>query len=864
MAATAIHSPARTTTRASRVPVTLLMAAAALIVLELLTWFGAGLYETWAIRLLRVAYVVCAAIAIALLYRKKEQSFDCAVSERTREQVLTAERCAQDAAALASELRDTEQRYKTAMEAARLGFWDWNIVTGEQVWSDTCKALMGLPLHAPANFEVLLNASHPDDRDLLRSTIQKAVDEKRDYSVEFRRLGDDGKVCWIAACGRAFYDEGGRPTRMTGIAMEIDSRKAAEERLRLQAAALEAAANAIVIADHRGDILWTNPAFTELTGYSRDEVVGKNPRLLKSGKQGKDFYRDLWGTITSGKIWRAELVNRRKDGELYAEEQTITPVISPGGEITHFVSIKQDISERKAAEESPRRAERNYRTIYEGAVVGIYRSTPDGQLLDANPACARICGYDSPQQFIAQMNDLAHDLWVDASKRQELNRLMEVYGTVNGFEYQIRRPDGKKIWLMQNSRVVKNDAGELLHYEGMVQDITERKLLEEQLRQSQRMDALGRLAGGVAHDFNNALAVIQGFSELLQSDMPEVAQQRHHVEEILKAAQRAASLTRQLLAFSRKQTIMPIVLDVNSVVTDVEKMLRRLIGEDVELTITRDPQLKSVRADRGQLEQVLMNLAVNARDAMPKGGRLLIETRNSVLDQSYFEDHGYGKPGEYCMLSVSDTGIGMDKETQAHIFEPFFTTKPLGKGTGLGLSTVYGIVKQSEGFISVYTEPGFGTTFRIYLPQVEAAPRQETPSVPLQAMPQGVGTILLVEDEEPLRRLAVSCLRSKGYEVLEACDGKSAREIAASFAGPIHLLLTDVIMPQMSGRELAGNLKESRPEMRVLYMSGYTHDLVTQHGVLESGAPLLEKPFGIEALLLKVRAALQGQLAPAS
>jgi CheY-like chemotaxis protein len=336
------------------------------------------------------------------------------------------------------------------------------------------------------------------------------------------------------------------------------------------------------------------------------------------------------------------------------------------------------------------------------------------------------------------------------------------------------------------------------------------------------------------------------------------------VVEISKAGKRAASLTRQLLAFSRKQTIQPVVLDLNSVVTDVDKMLRRLIGEDIDLAIVRDSRLKSVKADRGQIEQVLMNLAVNARDAMPEGGKLLIETANTDLDEIYVRQHPYAKPGRYVMLKISDTGCGMDKRTQAHIFEPFFTTKEVGKGTGLGLSMVYGIVKQSEGCISVYSEVGKGTTFRIYLPQLETAAESTAAAEAPRQLPRGAETILLVEDEESLRGLARGCLASSGYNVLEARDGNEATRAAAQHRGPIHLLLTDIIMPGISGCDLAESLRHSRPEMKVAFMSGYTHDLATRQGVLNPGIVLLEKPFSIELLLTKVREALDAARADAA
>jgi two-component system cell cycle sensor histidine kinase/response regulator CckA len=396
----------------------------------------------------------------------------------------------------------------------------------------------------------------------------------------------------------------------------------------------------------------------------------------------------------------------------------------------------------------------------------------------------------------------------------------------------------------------------------LVREIAERKLgeealraSEEQLRQSQKLESVGQLAGGIAHDFNNLLTVINGNSDLLLRRLDD-EQQRERVEEIKKAGGRAAQLTRQLLAFSRKQMLQPVVLNLNHVVPDVGKMLRRLIGEDIDLMTALDPELGQVNADPGQIEQVLMNLAINARDAMPKGGKLTIQTANVYLDESYVRTHAAAKPGPHVMLAVSDNGHGMDAETQARIFEPFFTTKEKGKGTGLGLSTVYGIVKQSGGDIWVYSEVGRGTTFKIYLPCVEEAAEPHEQAAPQASTPQGFETVLLVEDDEIVRKLAREILELNGYGVLAAADGGEALSLCERHEGPIHLLLTDVVMPQMSGREVAEQAATLRPAMKVLYMSGYTDDSIIHHGVLDAGVAFLEKPFTPDAMARKVREVL--------
>jgi len=392
----------------------------------------------------------------------------------------------------------------------------------------------------------------------------------------------------------------------------------------------------------------------------------------------------------------------------------------------------------------------------------------------------------------------------------------------------------------------------------LARDVTARRQLEDQLRQAQKMEAVGQLAGGIAHDFNNLLTAILGCTQLLLHATPPEDARREDVEEIKNAGLRAAELTRQLLAFSRRQVLAPKLLDMNSVVANMDKMLRRLIGEDVALVTELAADLGPVNADPGQLEQVLLNLAVNARDAMPQGGRLTIATANVVLTEEYAERHHRLPPGQYVLLAVSDTGVGMDEATQKHLFEPFFTTKEVGKGTGLGLATVYGIVKQSGGYIWVYSEPGHGTTVKVYLPRVAGAAEPLPAAEAAPELRRGTETVLLVEDAAPVRTLARKSLENCGYRVLDAADGRAALDLSAHHAGGIDILVTDVVMPGMSGRELAERLAPLRPGMRVLYTSGYTDDAMVHQGVLRSGVAFLQKPFVPESLARKVREVLDG------
>jgi PAS domain S-box-containing protein len=500
--------------------------------------------------------------------------------------------------------------------------------------------------------------------------------------------------------------------------------------------AVEQSPVSIVITDAQGAIEYVNPRFTQVTGYGHEEALGKTPRILKSGRTPESVYSDLWATISSGREWRGEMCNRRKDGTLFWEAASISPVLDAEGRTTHYVAVKEDISARVHADE-------------------------------------------------------------------------------------------------------------------------ERRSLEDQLRQSQKMEAIGRLAGGVAHDFNNLLAVITGYSEMMARRLAEASPERRHAGEILKAATRAAGLTRQLLAFSRKQILEPKVLDLNAVVIDVEKMLQRIIGEDVRLRTSLASDVWPLLADPGQLEQVLLNLAVNARDAMPEGGSLTIETANATLLPSQSERLVGLRAGDYVRLAVSDTGCGIAPEIRDRIFEPFFTTKEQGKGTGLGLATVYGVVQQSGGHISVDSEVGKGTRFTILLPRAASTPATAPEASSLGAE-RGDETILLVEDEEMLRAATEEALSDAGYRVLSAPGTAEALRLAAGHPGPIHLLLTDVVMPGAPGPELARLLAAERPETRVLFVTGYPEPGGLKASHLEAGAALLQKPYGIAALLAAVRRQLAG------
>jgi len=532
----------------------------------------------------------------------------------------------------------------------------------------------------------------------------------RSSSAADRRTGEDGRTGPAAA----------EPERVQRTAEERPS--AEEERARL-AMAVEQAGESIVVTDTDGAIRYVNPAFERVTGYRREEVLGKNPRVLKSGRHTEAFYRELWDVLTRGETWRGYFANRRKDGTIFEEEAVISPVRDASGGVVNYVAVKRDV--------------------------------------------------------------------------------------------------------------------------------TEERRKEEQIRRSQRMEAVAKLAGGIAHEFNNLLTAVIGYADLLVLQLPGDGPHRRHAEEIRRAGTRAANLTRQLLAFSRQQVLQPRELGLNEVVSGMETSLRRILGDRIELSILGGDGLGKVKADPSQVEQILVHLATRARDAMPEGGKLVVETANAELDDAYARRHLFVRPGPYVMVAISDTGEGLDAEAQALLFEPFAGSN--GSEKGLGLSSVYGIVKQSEGYIWVYSEPGGGTTFKVYLPRVdgEAAVR------PVRAERlRGSETVLVVEDEAVVLDILREILSGHGYTVLTAANGEEGLRVLSSHPGPIHLLLADVVMPMMAGPDLSDRAAALRPETKTLFISGYTEHTVIRHGVSGRGAGFLQKPFTPEAVARKVREVL--------
>ena len=600
-----------------------------------------------------------------------------------------------------------------------------------------------------------------------------------------------------------------------------------------------------------------------LTGYAAEDFLRGSVKWqeivhTEDLPSVKMSYRNAVGERR--KVLRVEYRVLHRDGHWRWLEDRRQLMYGPNGSFDYVDGLLLDITDHKRTEEELRATNQKLQALVEASPLAIMAIDKEGHVTLWNSAAERTFGW-TRDEVIGRLNPV-----VPEEKMGEFHELRERVlreGGFSGMELTRQMKGGFPIEISLSTAPMRDALGNITGIMSVMADITERKQIEEalkqsenQLRQSQKMEAVGRLAGGVAHDFNNLLTAIQGYSDLLLQRLDARSPYRKEVEEIHKAGERASSLTQQLLAFSRKQVLQPKVLDLNDVVAGMEEMVRRMIGENIDLVTVLRPDLWSVQVDPGQIEQVVMNLVVNARDAISMGGKITIETGNVYLDDDDVHHRPPMSPGAYAMLAVSDTGCGMDTETQARLFEPFFTTKETGKGTGLGLSTVYGIVKQSNGYIWVYSEPHHGSTFKIYIPRHEAPIAEAKSEGSSRTVPRGHETILLVEDEELVRVLARDVLRDHGYVVLEASDGADAMGVAVSHRGPIHLMITDVVMPNMGGREVAVALAPLLRDMRVVYMSGYTDDAIVHHGILSPGSRFLQKPFRLDALLRKVREVL--------
>ncbi|MDD3845034.1 MAG: PAS domain S-box protein [Syntrophorhabdaceae bacterium] len=626
---------------------------------------------------------------------------------------------------------------------------------------------------------------------------------------------------------------------------------------------VESFSDAIFMLDKDRRIISCNRAFRSLFQRTEEEIEKRTLRIITKNDDEYDRITTIIDDIIIGNntyVFPWEFV--RKDGSVLTMEVTVSQVRTLLSEdaapVGGCVAILHDITDRIEQEDALRAAEEKYRNIFQNAAEGIFQVAVDGHYISANPALARIFGFASPLQMTGNENLKAKKTFVKPEDYRRLNAILRTRGLVENFESERYRTDGTKMWTSTNVRLVTDRKNGSRYFEGTVRDITPRKNLESQLRHSQKMEAIGTLAGGVAHDFNNLLTALIGYGNLLQIKMEKDNPLRVYVDHILSSAKRAANLTNSLLAFSRKQAVNLEPNGINEIITGVQKLLERLLSEDIELRVQIPAREITIMADRTQIEQILMNLATNARDAMTETRILTISTGQASIDRAFINKHGYGRIGAYARLTVTDTGHGMDEKVKEHIFEPFFTTKEAGRGTGLGLSTVYGIVKQHDGYVTVESEPGKGTTFQLYFPSVRVKREKARHVEP--KMPTGTETILVAEDDRETRQLMKEILQEYGYTVIGAADGDEAVRYFVEHRQSIGLVIIDVIMPKKNGMEVYSEISKVDPSVKVLFVSGHARDVVVDKGVVDSRSNFLSKPIAPSLLLERLRTILDAEM----
>jgi PAS domain S-box-containing protein len=709
---------------------------------------------------------------------------------------------------------------------------------------------------------------HGEDIQRYLKTYQDAFSARLTFTVEYRLRRHDGQYRWVLNNGVPRFTEAGAFAGYIGSCVDISGQKEAEAALssanamllrRTQdatarlAAIVEGSEDAIIGYRLDGVITDWNQAATRLYGYSAEEAIGQDLSIIVPPSRTNEF-RLILNTLAAGeRIQQVETVRRRKDGSLMDVSFSASPIVGQAGTIIGGSGIVRDITSRKRMEEALRRSEERFRLVARATRDAISDWDIEGGAIWRSDGYWEQFGYSAmkPEPSMTDWKQLIHP--------EDQNRVWNGFHAAlarhadsHEVEFRFRRADDSYAIVLDRTHIVYSKSGEPTRAISTMTDLSDRRELEEQFRQAQKMEAVGRLAGGVAHDFNNLLMIISGYADMMREQLPPDDKHRKNLGQVLKAADRAAALTQQLLAFSRKQVLSPRVIGLNAVVEDSLKIIQRLIGEDVELNVSLGKPLSPIKADPGQIVQVLMNLCVNARDAMRNGGELAIRTENVSIDFEAARKRPALVPGNYTALVVSDTGIGMTKEIQTHLFEPFFTTKESGRGTGLGLSTVYGVVKQSGGYIWVDSELGRGSSFSIYFPAVDAP---LTPTVtPEIKKAEGQGEIiLLVEDEEALRESISTYLALHGYRVLEASNGVQASQIASQYAGSIQVLITDIILPKLGGVELAREVAKTSPQAATLYMSGYSDRELIDYDPATSAAGFLQKPFALQILLRKLQ-----------
>ncbi|MEW6778167.1 MAG: PAS domain S-box protein, partial [Bdellovibrionota bacterium] len=767
-------------------------------------------------------------------------------------------------------LRESEARLRKAQAIAHVGIWDAEILSPEPLefgkgsWSEEAWGIWGYePGEVEVTAELFFGSIHPDDQARVSELCVETVRSKKPYTTEYRIRRKDGAERIVFERGEVLCEKStGRPVKLFGTCQDITERKQAEAAIARLAAVLEATTDIVSMGDLAGNLLYMNRPGRRLLGYGEEEdLSGKKIGVFHGPAVFELLSRVAVPAAMRDGTWSGETTMRTKYGRDIPVSQVVIAHKGAGGKVEYLSTIARDIRPQKEAEQAIAERERFVREIVTAApqIIYVLELEPGGipkTTFINRPFCEAL-GHASPPDLAREWAFLIPLLHPD--DRGRAPSLIERWkalkdGEVLEGDYRLRNAKGEWRWFHGRDVVLdRRPDGSVCRILGSAHDLTEKKQLEEQLRQAQKIEAVGRLTGGIAHDFNNLLTVVNGNALLLERLLPKEGRERAHCREIVEAGERGAALTRQLLAFSRKQILEPRRISLNDTVRQMSKILSRLLGEDVKLTLHLAHDLGTTFADPSQVEQVILNLAVNARDAMPEGGELFVETANGVLRPEDLQGEADAKPGPCVKLLVRDTGCGMDEETLSRVFEPFFTTKELGKGTGLGLSTVYGIVKQSGGHIRVESEPGKGTVFEISLPQFESRPVLSP--APLDGFPPSRGreTILFVEDEPMIRSVVRETLSELGYTVLVAESADQALSLAERHDGEIDLLLTDVILPRTNGARIAERVKALRPLAKVLFTSGYTDDMIAPHGVLEEGMHFLSKPFSPDQLARKIR-----------
>ena len=767
---------------------------------------------------------------------------------------ITARKLADEA------LRASRDELEEAQSLAHLGRWAAGMAPDDEIlWSTECYRIFGIPEGTTVTKPVFFARIHPDDRAHMRNAIAEMIASDHIYDVEHRVQWDDGTIRWIHSRAIVDRDAAGQPTRMHGTIQDVTDRHTAVAALRASEEQyrriIDNTSEGVWLYDAHAVTTFMNARMAAMLGYTVEEALGRPISAFLDRVELASLDARL-ERRKRGIAERSDFRMLHKDGSYVWTSTQANPIFGADAAFDGGIALVTDISMRRAADEMRARLA----AIVESSDDAIVSLAIDGTIATWNRGAEDLYQYRADELIGRSIAILfppeTHD------REQTSNRTATVGDPTLPYDTTHRRKDDSLVEVSVKFSPVRDPSGAVIASAMLAKDLTAtrkaeetQRRTEEQFRQAQKMEAVGRLAGGVAHDFNNLLSVILSYAQFAIEDLKPGDPLRDDMIQIDEAGRRATDLTRQLLAFSRQQLLQPRVLEVNQIVQPMERMLRRLLGEDVTLTLLLAPTLGRVLGDAGQLEQVVMNLAVNARDAMPGGGTLTIETSEVDFDADYVGGPPGITPGHYILLAVSDTGTGMDAATCARIFEPFFTTKGPSKGTGLGLSTVFGIVRQSGGHIGVYSEVGHGTTFKIYMPMTDRPPDTKVADVSPVVL-RGWETVLVVEDEDQVRAVASAILRRNGYNVLETSNGGEAFLVSKSYTATIHLLLTDVVMPRMSGRELAQELAPQRPDMQILYASGYTDDAIIHHGVLEAGVAFIQKPFSPETLLRKVREVL--------